>query len=110
MKGRHPQCHVCGLGRDLLFQPPVCDRVHAPYVKEFPLVLECRLIHPLEIGLHTQFVGEILDIKAEESILAENGMPDIEKVRPILYATAEKSYFKVGGKIGNAFSIGKHLK
>lgn len=38
--------------------------VDAPYVGEFPLILECRLIHSLEIGLHTQFIGEIIDIKA----------------------------------------------
>jgi flavin reductase (DIM6/NTAB) family NADH-FMN oxidoreductase RutF len=68
------------------------------------------LIHTLEIGLHTQFVGEIVDIKADESVLSENGMPDIEKVKPILYAPAEKAYFSVGKKIGDAFSMGKRLK
>ncbi|EMS78010.1 MULTISPECIES: flavin reductase family protein [Desulfotignum] len=90
--------------------PVKSDQVNAPYVKEFPLILECRLIHTLEIGLHTQFVGEIVDIKADESVLAENGMPDIEKMKPILYAPAEKAYFSVGKKIGDAFSTGKRLK
>jgi len=90
--------------------PVKSDRVNAPYVKEFPLILECRLIHTLEIGLHTQFVGEIVDIQADESVLAENGMPDIEKVKPILYAPAEKAYFSVGKKIGDAFSMGKRFK
>ena len=33
--------------------------VDAPYVEEFPLVLECKVIHIIEIGLHTQFIGEI---------------------------------------------------
>jgi hypothetical protein len=51
-----------------------------------------------------------VDIKADESVLAENGMSDIEKVKPILYATAEKAYFSVGKKIGAAFSMGKRLK
>jgi flavin reductase (DIM6/NTAB) family NADH-FMN oxidoreductase RutF len=90
--------------------PVKSDRVNAPYVKEFPLVLECKLRHTLEIGLHIQFIGEILDIKADESILAENSLPAIEKVRPILYAPAEKAYFSIGNKIGDAFSIGKRLK
>ena len=31
--------------------------VDAPYVKEFPLVLECKLVHVAELGLHTQFVA-----------------------------------------------------
>jgi hypothetical protein len=47
---------------------------------------------------------------ADESVLAENRMPDIEKVKPILYATAEKAYFSIGKKIGDAFSMGKRLK
>jgi hypothetical protein len=51
-----------------------------------------------------------VDIKADESVLAENGMSDIEKVKPILYATAEKAYFSVGKKIGAAFFMGKRLK
>jgi flavin reductase (DIM6/NTAB) family NADH-FMN oxidoreductase RutF len=37
--------------------------VDAPYVGEFPLVLECRLIKIVKIGLHTEFVGEILDVR-----------------------------------------------
>jgi len=49
--------------------------VDAPYVKEFPLVLECKVIHTHEIGLHTQFVGEIMDVKADESVFEETGLP-----------------------------------
>src|SRR5574340_945900 len=47
--------------------------VDAPYVKEFPLVLECKVIHTLEIGLHTLFIGEILDAKADPHVLGETG-------------------------------------
>ena len=31
--------------------PMKSDLVDAPYVKEFPLVLECKVIHTIEIGL-----------------------------------------------------------
>jgi flavin reductase (DIM6/NTAB) family NADH-FMN oxidoreductase RutF len=34
--------------------PVKSELVDAPYVQEFPLVLECRLLHTIEIGLHTQ--------------------------------------------------------
>ncbi len=51
----------------------------APYVGEFPVVIGCKLLHTFEIGLHTLFVGEILDIKADESVLDEKGNPDIRK-------------------------------
>lgn len=87
--------------------PVKSDRVDAPYVKEFPLILECSLIHTLEIGLHTQFVGEIMDVKADEEAIGENGLPDIEKIRPILFAPEARKYYGVGELIGDAFSLGK---
>jgi len=85
------------------------DIVDAPYVGEFPLVLECRLLHTIEIGLHTQFIGEILDVKAEESVLGEKGFPDIEKVRPLLFDPEINTYHGVGKLLGRAYSIGKEI-
>lgn len=87
--------------------PVRSDLVDAPYVGEFPVVLECKLLHTFEIGLHTMFVGEIVDIKAEESILDESGNPDIEKIRPVIYGTGNRSYYGIGRNIGKAFSIGE---
>ena len=86
------------------------DLVDAPYVKEFPMVLECKVRHITEIGLHTQFVGEIMDVKVDESVLDKNGLPDIEKVKPFIYASEVRKYCKLGGFIGKAFSIGKDIK
>jgi len=58
------------------------ELVNAPYIEEFPMVLECKLLHTLEIGLHTQFVGEIVDLKVDEDLVGDKGTPDIEKVKP----------------------------
>jgi flavin reductase (DIM6/NTAB) family NADH-FMN oxidoreductase RutF len=88
----------------------VAAKSYKSILEEFPLILECKLLHTFEIGLHTQFIGEIIDVKADETVLTEKGMPDIKQVNPILYATAEKGYFGVGEKIGDAFSIGKGIK
>ena len=46
--------------------PVKSDLVDALYAAEFPIILECRLLHLAEIGLHTQFIGEIVDVKAED--------------------------------------------
>ena len=81
--------------------------VDAPYVKEFPLVLECKLAHTFELGLHTQFVGEIVDVKADAAVLGPNGLPDIEKVCPLIYSSGNQAYYGVGKRIGEAFSLGK---
>ncbi len=89
--------------------PVKSDLVNAPYVGEFPVVLECKLLHTLEIGLHTQFVGEVLDVKADPSVLGANGLPEIEKIRPILFAPESRKYYGVGDFVGEAFSIGKGI-
>lgn len=83
--------------------------VDAPYVEEFSLILECRLTTFYDVGIHTHFIGEIMDVKADESALGENGVPDIRKVLPILYAPELKYYYGVGGILGKAFSIGKKV-
>lgn len=87
--------------------PIRAEFVDAPYVKEFPMVLECRLLQTVEIGLHTQFIGEVVDVKVEETALDEKGMPQIEKIRPIVFSPEIRAYHAIGKYIGQAFSIGK---
>jgi len=89
--------------------PVRSDLVDAPYVREFPMVLECRLLHTIDIGLHTQFIGEILDVKVEESVLGEKGMPDIEKVRPLLFEPEVNTYHGVGKYVGKTYKIGRQI-
>lgn len=90
--------------------PVKSSLVDAPLIKEFPMALECRVLHTLDIGSHTQFIGEILDVKVDGSVLNEAGMPDIEKVKPVCYGPEKGSYFGIGRKLGKAFSIGKPQK
>ncbi len=87
--------------------PVRSDIVDAPFIKEFPLVLECRLLQTVEIGLHTQFIGEIMDVKAEEGILGDDDLPDIEKVKPMSFVPESRKYYGIGRLIGKAFSIGR---
>jgi flavin reductase (DIM6/NTAB) family NADH-FMN oxidoreductase RutF len=90
--------------------PVRSELVDAPYVAEFPLVLECRLLHTLEIGLHTEFVGEVLDVKVEESALDAEGRPSVELLRPFLFAPGNRGYYGVGDFVGQAFSIGRQVE
>ena len=83
--------------------------VDAPYIKEFPLVIECRLLHTTEIGLHTQFIGEIMDVKAEEGTLGEKELPQMEKIDQFLFSPGTRTYYKIGNLLGKAFSVGKGM-
>ena len=89
--------------------PVASDIVDAPYVKEFPMVLECKVIHVYEIGLHTQFIGEVMDVKVEETLFSENGKPDMAKIRPIVFGPDAGAYYGVGEYIGKAHSMGKKI-
>jgi flavin reductase (DIM6/NTAB) family NADH-FMN oxidoreductase RutF len=81
--------------------------VDAPYVGEFPVVIECRLLHTFELGLHTQFVGEILDVKADKSVLGPGGRVDIAKLKPLVFAPDTQTYHGIGPHLGQAFSVGE---
>lgn len=100
----HDKFKIAGL------TPVKSELVDAPYVQEFPLVLECRLIHTLDLGLHTQFIGEIVDVKAEENVLGDNGLPAIEKVSPFSFSPTDRGYFGLGQELGQAFSLGLQLR
>ena len=75
---------------------------------EFPLCLECRLLHTLKIGLHTLFVGEIVDVKADEEVLVD-GIPAICQVNPLVFSVGEQAYYAVGDRVGTAFQLGRDL-
>lgn len=83
--------------------------VDAPYVKEFPLVLECKLLHVVELGLHTQFVGEVIDAKAHASIIGTGGAVDIRKLKPLIFTPDTQDYFGVGKFVAKVFSAGKDI-
>ncbi len=89
--------------------PVRSELVDAPYAAQFPVVLECRLLQVVEIGLHTQFIGEIIDVKADQAVLDDDGLPDITRIKPLIFDTAHKGYHGVGPLLGQAFSVGKKL-
>ena len=86
--------------------PVRSELVDAPYVAEFPVIIECKLRHILEIGLHTEFVGEVLDIKVDEDKLTPSGHADVEKVAPFVFMDG---YRAIGEYLGKPFSIGRRL-
>ena len=88
--------------------PIKSELVDAPYVAEFPLIIECKLLHTFEIGLHTMFVGEIMDVKADLEVLGEDGSLDIQKLRPFFFDSDSRQYFKLGGPLGKAFDVGRN--
>jgi flavin reductase (DIM6/NTAB) family NADH-FMN oxidoreductase RutF len=87
------------------------ERVNAPIVAEFPYALECNLVNQVDLGLHTMFIGEIMGLVADSEVLTRQKLPDIEKVRPMLFGSfGNMAYYGVGNRIAAAFSVGNELK
>jgi flavin reductase (DIM6/NTAB) family NADH-FMN oxidoreductase RutF len=96
---------------DTRLTPEKSERVNAPIVAEFPYALECNLVNQVDLGLHTMFIGEIVGMVADSEVLTPQRLPDIEKVRPLIFGSfGNMAYYGVGNRIAAAFSVGNQLK
>ena len=89
--------------------PVRAEFVDAPYIREFPIVFECTLFETIEIGLHTEFIGMIVDVKIDEDMITENGFPDVRKIKPLVLVPSIRDYYSFGTVLGKAFKIGKEI-
>lgn len=89
------------------FTTSKAEFVKAPIINELPLCLECKLIKVLQEDL---YLAQIVNVNADESILDENGKVSLEKFVPISYDPSTHGYYKVSGRVGNAFKDGNKLK
>lgn len=87
--------------------PVRSEVVDAPYVGECPVVIELTLYKTVELGSHVQFIGKIVDVKADADCVGENGKLDIDLVDPIFFDTAARNYHAVGPVTGKAWASGK---
>jgi len=90
--------------------PVAGEHVDAPFVAECPVVLELLLRHTVELGSHTQFIGEIMDAKVSRECLTPEGLPDHAKIEALCYAPMTREYYTVGGFVARAFAVGKTVK
>ena len=79
----------------------------APMIQECPLNLECRLEKILDWGgLNEVFVGEIQETYVGEEYLTK-GLPDIRKIKPILFSMHDNHYWGLGNLLGEAWAKGR---
>lgn len=80
--------------------PVRAEFVNAPYIKEFPIVIECEVTAIHELGSHRQFIGKVIDVKVDEAILDARGNVDLGLLNPIIYAGG--SFYETGSLIPRA--------
>ena len=89
--------------------PVRSELVNAPLVKEFPLTVECKVIKTIELGLHTMFIGEIMDVKADSSILGGEKTPDPAKLNSFIYSVGGWGFYRVGEHIGSVGKLSREI-
>ena len=85
------------------------DYVHAPIIEKFPVVMECELLVILDTEYVSGVVGRIVNVKAEESVLSENGKVDPAKLNTLIFDQFQHGYYVTGEKVGQAWSSGAEL-
>jgi flavin reductase (DIM6/NTAB) family NADH-FMN oxidoreductase RutF len=76
--------------------PVKAEFVEAPYVDEFPVILECRVVEYHDLGSHRQFIGEVIDVKASIQVIDENERFLMDVLKPI--QMGEDGYYYVTGE------------
>ena len=81
----------------------------APLIKECPINVECHVVEKFELPTNYVFVGEVVGVHAEESLLTD-GHPDPEKVNPFVLSMPDNRFWALGDCVGRAWHEGKSLK
>ncbi|MDE6812245.1 MAG: flavin oxidoreductase, partial [Duncaniella sp.] len=87
------------------------DNVNAPVFDWITMTMEWRIkekLYESESGCY--IIAEILNIVCDERYLAEDGKPDVEKMKLITFDPIHNGYIALGKRVGNAFHDGKSLK
>ena len=72
--------------------------VQVPLIAECPVNVECRLQQTLSLGSHDLFIGEVVAVQVDESVLDERGKIDFVKAAPFAFLGGE--YRRVGELLG----------
>lgn len=85
------------------------DKVYAPIVEEFPVVMECELLEVLNTEYVSGIVGKIVNVKAEERVLSEKDKIDPAKLQALMFDQFQNGYYVTGDKVGKAWNAGVGL-
>ena len=85
------------------------DKVNAPIIDEFPVTMECELAEIVATDHLYSVIGNIVNVKAEESVLDENGKINPAKINALIFDQFQSGYYVSGEKAGQAWSSGKEL-
>jgi flavin reductase (DIM6/NTAB) family NADH-FMN oxidoreductase RutF len=78
--------------------PEKASVINVPIIKESPVSIECVLKSITELGSHDMFIGEVVSVNVEESLLDKNGKLQLEKAGLVCYSHGK--YWSLGKNLG----------
>ncbi len=85
------------------------DLVDAPVIRELPIAMECAFVEYQGGENGIGVIGKVVRTSVEEANL-KDGKVDIDALEAIAFDPYTHGYYKVGGRVGEAFRDGTKLK
>ncbi len=83
--------------------------VDAPVINELPVAMECAFIEYQDGDTGLGVIGKVLRTSVEEANM-KDGKVDVDSLEAIAFDPYTHGYYKVGGRVGDAFKDGLKLK
>ena len=82
---------------------------NAPLIEQFPVNIECKVVHILDLGSHSLVIGRVEQSYTSDNCLTE-GKPDIDKIQPLAWVRdPSRRYYALGEVIARSHSVGLEL-
>ena len=85
------------------------ELVDAPIINELPVAMECEFVEYQSNDNGIGLIGRVLRVSVEEANM-KDGKVDIDSLEAIAFDPFSHGYYKVGGRVGEAFRDGLRLK
>ena len=85
------------------------DLVDAPVINEFPIALECEFVEYQNDETGIGVIGKVVRTSVEEANLKDDKV-DIDSIEAIAFDPYTHGYYKVFGRVGEAFKDGLKVK
>lgn len=85
------------------------DLVDAPIINELPIAIECEFVEYQNGSTGLGVIGKVLRMSVEEVNLKDDKV-DIDSLEAIAFDPYTHGYYKVGGRVAEAFKDGFKLK
>ena len=85
------------------------ELVDAPIINELPVAIECEFVEYQNDSTGIGVIGKVVRTSVEEVNL-KDGKVDIDSLEAIAFDPYTHGYYKVGGRVGEAFKEGLKLK